>query len=130
MIVDDLHVLGASDRPPKTEPPLIVDADAVLTPLVTRQGLKPIPWRRSQEIERRRRLELGQFTRRHLEDRPEAPRLPGFEELAGVVALEAPNHRGSLYRITLNVKRRDMGCKGSPTTAGSLQEDGRWNDLG
>ncbi len=53
MIVDDLHILGASGSPAKTESPLIVYANAVLTLSITLQGFKSITGRRPQKIQRR-----------------------------------------------------------------------------
>jgi len=92
VIIDDLDVFGTRRGPAETESPLIVHANAVLSFAVALQSLKPITWRGTQELERRRRFQLGELAGGHFEDRPEARRLPGLEELACIVALEAPDH--------------------------------------
>lgn len=56
VIVDDLHVLGASFRPTKADPVLIVDPDRVLTASVPLQALKTQP-RERQRAEGNRRVQ-------------------------------------------------------------------------
>ena len=93
MIVDDLYILGSRCGPAKAQAPLIVNTNAVLTLSVALQGLKPIAGWRSQEIQRCCCLDLSELTCGHLDDRSEARGLSCLEELAGVVALEALDHR-------------------------------------
>jgi hypothetical protein len=45
VIVDNLNIVGIAVVPTKTEPPLIIDANAVLTLSVGGQGLQPVPGR-------------------------------------------------------------------------------------
>jgi hypothetical protein len=42
VVVDDLDILSIPLSPPKTDPPLIVDADAVLPRTIARQLLQAI----------------------------------------------------------------------------------------
>lgn len=51
VVVGYLHLVGFSFAPDKADPPLVVDADAVLPPSISRQGLQPVPWGRSQVVE-------------------------------------------------------------------------------
>ena len=42
MVVNDLNLLWPRGGPPKTDPPLVVDSNAELTPLITFQRLEPV----------------------------------------------------------------------------------------
>jgi hypothetical protein len=44
VIIDDLDVFRSAISPDKADPPLIVDADTVLTRPVTAQRLQPVSW--------------------------------------------------------------------------------------
>jgi hypothetical protein len=50
MVIDDLHISRSRRplRPFKANPPLIVDADAVLALAVTGQRLKAVAWQRGK----------------------------------------------------------------------------------
>jgi hypothetical protein len=52
VVVNDLHLLWPSIAPPKADPPLVIDSDAVLTGTIALQGFEPIAWRDSKVIER------------------------------------------------------------------------------
>lgn len=52
MVVDDLDVLRTGVGPDEADPPLVVDADAVLPRSVTTQPFQPVAWKRPQVIER------------------------------------------------------------------------------
>ena len=51
MIVDDLHVVGVPAVPPETDPPPLVDPDAVLSRPLARKFLEPVPWWDTQVTE-------------------------------------------------------------------------------
>ena len=55
--------------PSKTDPPLIVDAHAVLPRSITGQFLESIARRHTQVIQRGRRVELDQLSQRDAMDR-------------------------------------------------------------
>ena len=40
VVIDDFHVVGVGFLPPEANPPLIVDADAVLSPSIAREDSK------------------------------------------------------------------------------------------
>jgi hypothetical protein len=48
VIVDNLDIVGIAVVPTKTEPPLIIDANAVLTLSIGGQGFQPVPGRACQ----------------------------------------------------------------------------------
>ena len=62
MIIDDLYVFSTSIRPPKTNPPLLVDTNTVLARSFAFQGLEGISRRYSQIIESRGDFELPQLS--------------------------------------------------------------------
>ena len=51
MIVDDLHVEGATVLPCKTDPPLIVDSNTVLTGSPAFELLEPVAGRNTEVLE-------------------------------------------------------------------------------
>ena len=61
MIVDDLNVPGFAVAPHKTDPPLIVNADAALTLAVAVQNLQTIAGRHTQIVELFRRVDRKQL---------------------------------------------------------------------
>ncbi|KXU17047.1 hypothetical protein WM41_2286 [Corynebacterium simulans] len=42
MVVNDLNLLCPRGGPPKTDPPLVVDANTMLTPAIAFERLKPV----------------------------------------------------------------------------------------
>jgi hypothetical protein len=61
MIVDDLNVPGFAIVPHKTDPPLIVNANAALTLAVAVQSLQTIAGRHTQIVELLRRVDRKQL---------------------------------------------------------------------
>jgi hypothetical protein len=57
MIVDDLNVPGFAITPHKTDPPLIVNANAILTFTVAVQSLQTIAGQYTQIVELLRRVD-------------------------------------------------------------------------
>lgn len=62
MVVDDLDVVCISSAPDETQPPLSVDADAVLPGAVTLELFEAIRRRDSQVVERGGRIEHAQLS--------------------------------------------------------------------
>ncbi|OFV91465.1 MAG: hypothetical protein A3G76_15545 [Acidobacteria bacterium RIFCSPLOWO2_12_FULL_65_11] len=94
MIVHDLNLVRAALRPAETDPPLIVEANAVLTSTVPTESLQPVPWRDSEILEPSRRIELSQLPKRNtLEVWTELPDGLAGEQPLGIPVAEAPNHR-------------------------------------
>jgi hypothetical protein len=70
MIVHDDNVFGPIGRPPKTQAPLPIDPNAMLTDAVALQTFELVPGRRAQIRKPRRRVEHVQLARSHRLDRP------------------------------------------------------------
>jgi hypothetical protein len=62
MIVDNLHTNCVRLDPTEANPPLLVDANAVLAPSISGQGLETIPRNRPKVRERRSRVDLVQLS--------------------------------------------------------------------
>jgi hypothetical protein len=96
VVVRDLDLVRVPVLPPKTDAPLIVDADAVLPPSVTAQFLQAIPWRTSQVRQGLSRVEDEEFTKRgSLEVEGPARHSLAFEDLLGRFAPKALEHTGT-----------------------------------
>ena len=68
MIVHDFNIVNAIGFPDKTQPPLIVDANAVLAFAITSQRFKTIARRHALARKRCRAIQLLQLARRHAGD--------------------------------------------------------------
>ena len=62
MIIDDFDVIRLAVAPDKTQPPLIVNADAVLAEPITLQRLQVIARRHAQKIQCRGGMQLHQLS--------------------------------------------------------------------
>jgi hypothetical protein len=82
VVVDQLDIFGASVSPFETDPPLLVDADAVQAGAVSFQFLESIAWRDLQVAE-----QLGSVENQEL---PEGNPLGSVVELAGSLPLPDP----------------------------------------
>ena len=51
MVIGYLDVVRIALTPPKTDTPLVIDADAVLARPVSFELLKPVAWRRSEVLQ-------------------------------------------------------------------------------
>ena len=97
MVVGHFHRARARWRPPKADPVLRVDPDAVLAGPVTPERFQSITRRDSQVLEARRRIELVQLTPN---DRPHRYRtgaasglgVPPIEQIGGRGIGEGLNH--------------------------------------
>jgi hypothetical protein len=61
MVVDDFNVVGVAMLPDKADPPLIVDAYAVLTRAVALQGFQPVTRRYAQILDAPSPVEVEKF---------------------------------------------------------------------
>ena len=78
----------------KRDPPLSVDANAVLTGPLASELLKPICWRNLEVIEGRRRVEHPELSQSDALDRcPESLHPLATEESLGVPVPEALDHQ-------------------------------------
>lgn len=65
MVVNDLNILWPSCGPPKTDPSLLVDSNAVLTPSIAFQRLEPVSRRNPQLLKALRLPNLSELAESH-----------------------------------------------------------------
>jgi hypothetical protein len=92
MVIHDFDVLCRATRPPKTDSPLVIDPDAVLTLPVAPQGLESVPRRDPHVIEASGDLELPQLASSHGRTTLEASDPVTSCERFGIGAPERANH--------------------------------------
>jgi len=51
MIVNDLDLVRITISPPKADPPLVVDPNAMLSRAIAFELLEPVPWRHAEIVE-------------------------------------------------------------------------------
>ncbi len=100
MIIYDFNIFRAIIRPDKTDSILIVDADAVLTAPAAFQRLKPVSGRRTEEIQRLRRIQLGQFTDGCIFESAKLTRSAAFKKRLRMFAAKGLNHTNIVLRAT------------------------------
>lgn len=93
MIIDNLNVVGIARVPPKADPPLSVDADAVLRQSVTFQLFQSVRGGNAQVIERGRSVEHAELPKGGtLHIGPQSPDRLTVEKALGVSLLETLDH--------------------------------------
>jgi hypothetical protein len=92
MIIDDLNIKCVRITPDKTDPPFIIDADAVLAPPVGRKGLQAVSRWRRKIAKFRRAVQLAQFPAGDAFEGGKAWYALAVKERAGVAAAEGPDH--------------------------------------
>ena len=112
MVVDDLNVGGSITGPDEAQPPLGIDANAVLALPIILERFKAVPWRYLQVIENPGPVELGELAEGRALDVHPSSYPTAFKEGLGVFALEAlDRHRWILTRSVHSVKREaSHGC--------------------
>jgi hypothetical protein len=93
VIVDNFHIVSVAIGPGEADPPLVIDADAVLTLAIAAKLLKPITRRRAQILERLGGVKDDEFAQHDAAKVSRKPpnRLP-LEQALGVTIGEAPDH--------------------------------------
>jgi hypothetical protein len=106
VIIDDRHVVGVAIPPSETDPPLIVDANAVLPGPITAQLLQAVSGRDAKIIQDLRRVDRNKLPEHNPSQlgRVTADRLARKEAL-GITVAEALDHWPMLTRHVTNVKR-------------------------
>ena len=114
MVIDNFNAGGMAINPYKANPPLCIDADAVLAFPVTFEGFKLVTRRHPQKLDDRGRVDLLQFAHRHgfKVGKPGDP----FASKQGlrIVALETLDHA---RMITANV----INCQCDKTAMAASQ---------
>ncbi len=91
--------------PDKADAPLIIDPDRVLSFPISSQRLQLVPWRRSQDPQFRRGVELEQFPQGNALDGAETLAVMIVEKLLGFLRAKALDHTPRVLLSTLYVKR-------------------------
>jgi hypothetical protein len=117
VIVDYLHIFGTRFGPPEHNPPLIIDADRVLTRQIALKRFKAVAGRRVQGLKKGGGIhhnqfsasDLGEICRETLRDRAT------LKDRLGKFPLEVPDHeRNVSHQDTYGkvfVSRRDTARK-------------------
>ena len=105
MIVDNFDVKCIGLAPAETDPPLIVNPNAVLPPPIAFQGFQPIPRRRSERAQLHRAVQLAQLPAGNLLKRGKTRNTLAPMNSFGVATAKRPNHPMRIQRMTLNVNR-------------------------
>jgi hypothetical protein len=92
VVIHDFNFIGVPLAPRKTNPPLVVDASAVLTLSITFEALQAISWQRRERSEIRRGVEHSEFTKGLALDGLEPANSFSMEEALGISASEGPDH--------------------------------------
>lgn len=93
MIVHDLDIVRVAVAPAEADPPLVVDANAVLAAPIALERFQPVARWHSQVIEALGGVELHEFPKHDpLELRRESAAGHTCEETLGLAIDEAPDH--------------------------------------
>ena len=102
MVIHDFNFPCCTVAPLEAEPPLIVNADAVLTTSVTLQGFEAVAWRDLKVIDLSCRIDDKKFgSRTALYLVGNAPNRVASEERDRTFVGEALDHDNAAYRITV-----------------------------
>ena len=96
MIVHDLDIVDAVFPPPKADPPLVVDPDAVLALPVPPKGLEAIAWRHLQVLKDPGPVEVEELASGGTLDCPKPRNDFVMEQRLGIRVLEGPDHQPEL----------------------------------
>jgi hypothetical protein len=102
MIIDDLDPFGRSLAPDEANPPLIVDANAVLAFPVAAQCLEPASRNSSHVRQHLGVLQHAQLSPRHRSNVAEFAAELAVKEFLGLLAPEGAYQTGSIPRLPLN----------------------------
>ena len=104
MIIHDLDVPCLTYAPPETNPPLIINADAMLTASIAVQGFEAIAWRDLKIIDLLCRVDGKKFgSRTALYLVGNAPNRVASEERDRTFVGEALDQDDGAYRITVRM---------------------------
>jgi hypothetical protein len=93
MVVDDLDIVCVSRSPAETDPPLLVDADAVLAGAISLELLKAVARRNPEVVEDRRSIEHAELSESDpLNVTVQLPHREALEETFGIAVTEAFDH--------------------------------------
>ena len=115
MVIDDFNVMDVAFAPDKTNPPSIVDPDAVLTGPITFERLEPVAGRNAKVLPPLGGMKIEELTPCNALDRAESAHGPILEKRFSVMATKGPDQdpaydvEGIPSSVTL-----PFGDRGSP----------------
>ena len=112
VVIHNLDVIGVGVAPAEANPPLVVDADAVLALAIPFKLLQPVTRQGGQRAEIGRGIEHSELALGGALDGFETPDGLAVKKPLGFGAAERPDHRGRVYRYPLNVNRYGAGPQG------------------
>jgi hypothetical protein len=92
MIIHYLHIVCMAISPNKTDPPLLIDADRMLSLPITAQSLQLIARRRSKDSQFRCSMQLQQFSQRNPLKSTKALAMLILKKRRSVLGAEALDH--------------------------------------
>jgi len=106
VVVDQFDVPGAGGAPGEADPPLVVDADAVLACPVAGQLLQPVAWRHPQIVDAFGGIDENQLVVcEPAEFGAEFLDVAAVPDRLGVLVPERPDHPSMITLDVINVKR-------------------------
>jgi len=105
VIVHDLDIFRACNRPPETDPKLLVHANAMLPGTVALERFEPVSRWDTEVFKPSRDLQLSKLAPRNCLDIHESRHTPTVREELRVGTSERYNHRKILTQRVINVKR-------------------------
>jgi hypothetical protein len=96
VIIYNFHFVSVAIAPHEADPPLIVDADAVLTGPVAFKSFEVISRRNAKILQPAGGMNVQQLAPGHTLDRPKSGRSPVLEESLAIAGSKGPNQRTSL----------------------------------
>ena len=100
VVIDDFDIVRITFSPFKTDAPLVIDPDAMLSFAVALQGLQPVAWRHPQVLQTEGAMQVKQFAPCHPFDITEPADVPVIEQRFSVSATERPDHMARVLRVT------------------------------
>jgi len=99
VIVHDFDVVSVTVAPDKTNPVLIIDADAMLTLPVASERFKTISWKNNQVAKLMCRVQLLELSLRHPRDALEPTTAAADKEKLCFPIAKRPNHQTGVYNV-------------------------------
>ena len=106
VVIHNFNVVNTVGSPDKTNPPLVVDADAMFTFSVANQRFQTIPRWNPQSIQRRSRIQLLQFSLGNRVDIDKSFDPNSRKQIGSGFICERKDHAWILYRLSVSGNRK------------------------
>ena len=100
MVIDNFNIVSVSVQPTKTDPPLIVDSNAVLALAIALQRLEPVTRRHEQILNGPGMVEIQQFSPRRSLDRPKPRDQLIVKKRLRIARLKGLDHADRVLRVS------------------------------